>query len=148
MAKKKPVTTKLDATVKATHRGMRNKDSLPERKKSVGAFRKAFSPGGIATLWIRRFDQAKEVFYLDEVECVLLEASINCFYYEDENGRKKSNPWWAVYDFEIEGGDEPITDDEPSGDVELPDEQGPGANGGDSDGGGQPDWAGEESADI
>lgn len=147
MAKKKPPTVKLDATVKATHPGMRHKESMPERAKPIGAFRKAFMPGAMATLELRQFDQKTSTFYLKKVECMLLKASTNCFYYEDEDGKRKSKPWWGVYEFDIEGDDGSIEVDGPSGDTELPDEQGPGIPGGDTEDG-DAIREGDEPADI
>ena len=147
MAKKKPPSVKLDATVKATHPGMRHTDSLPERKKSVGAFRRAFREDALATLWLRNFDEKKGEFYLTKVECLLLEASVNCFYYEDEDERKRSKPWWSVYNFEIEGSEEPIVTPAPSRDDQLSGEQRPGDVGGDLDDGDH-EWDNKESANI
>ena len=147
MAKKKPPTVKLDATVKATHPGMRHKESMPERVKPIGAFRKAFAPGAMAILELRRFNQKTSTFYLETVECMLLRATTNCFYYEDEDGRKKSKPWWGVYDFNIEGQEEPDTANESGGGTELPDEQGSGVPGGDT-GDGSAIRAGDEPADL
>lgn len=147
MAKKKPPSVKLDATVKATHPGMRNADSLPERKKSVGAFRDAFREGALATVWVRNFDEKKSEFYLTKVECVLLRPSVNCFYFEDENGRKRSKPWWSVYNFDVEGGEENIITPAPGGDDQCSEEQGPGDVGGDLELG-EPERDNKESADI
>jgi len=149
MAKKKPLTTKLDATVQATHAGPRYKESLPERKRSTGAFRRAYMSGAIATLWVRRFNEKKAAWYLEKIECMLLQESVNCFYYEDENGQRKSKPWWAVYDFNIEGEEGSGEADELDGDAELPDEQGLGDTGeyaGEGERG--PDRGSQEPADI
>ena len=126
MAKKQPVTTKLDATVKATHPGARFAHTVPERVKPHFQFRREFKPGAMATIWLRNFDEKKESFYLEEVECVLIEAATNCFYYEDEDGKKRARPWWAVYNFEVEGAEEPIITPASSGDDQLQNEQGPG----------------------
>lgn len=146
MAKKKPVTTKLDATVKATHPGSRFANTLPERVKPYTQFRREFIPGAIATLWLRSFDEKKETFFLIEVECVLLRATTNCFYFEDEDGHKKVKPWWSVYNYEIEG-QEPIITAAPGGDNQLEDEQGSGDSSGPAGSGGT-DGKAEESADI
>jgi hypothetical protein len=105
MAKKK-TTTKLDATVKADRPGFKFSDTMPERKKSYKGLMQAFSPGGIATIWVRNFNETTVEFELVEREVMMLEKYPNCLVYEDEDGRKRGTPWWAIYDYELdaEGG--------------------------------------------
>jgi hypothetical protein len=100
MAKKKE-SPKLDATVKFSGTGF--KFPAPPYKKRWQDFHKHFREGEVATIHRRHWIQKTQEWTTVEMEVLLLERAINCFYYEDEDGNRKGCPWWAIHDFEIEG---------------------------------------------
>lgn len=120
---KKQESPKLDATVKATEfKGP--KFPAPEYVKPWTDFNKRFPLGEVATIWRRMWNEHEQEWELKEMEILCLEKAQNCFYFEDDNGKRKGCPWWAVHDFSFAGSDS-LEADGSGGDPEQREEQGP-----------------------
>lgn len=119
---KKPDTPKLDATVKAES-FVGPKYTVPPYEKPYTEFHKHFPLGEIAVIWRRMFIQAKLAWELKRLEILCISRATNCFYYEDEDGKRQSCPWWAVHNFEFEG----YPPDEADGEDQLSEDQGRGS---------------------
>jgi hypothetical protein len=113
MAKKKPDTPKLDATVKSETGGMKFVESLPAYVKPYDEFARTCRTGQVVTIWKRTFDLKNTSFKLIKISGVVYRKYPRSVVIVDaESGEVFEMPWWTIHNWEISAVGNPEIDAE------------------------------------